>query len=273
MADERRDAHAWLEMLASLGAARGTLHVACALAIHAIPGLTCFPSYATLTAKTGMEKSALSEHIGRLKAAKALVVTPRRGVGPKQATNVYEFAWPTNVKAARVALAGRSHKGTSAGAEADRTSAAANPTSAAADSNFRRGGRRVPPVRKGKIPEGDEEREERHSPCNSRVWTKKDCAKPCPVSAEHGLMEGRENSEDGSVFGYCRTCSHRFNPGRQRRALSPSDTEQGAIDASKRAEGRARRGYAFPGTKSPDPAPVGALTPVASEQLARSEAS
>lgn len=161
MAEERRDVHVWLEMLAVLGAARGTLHVACALAVHAVPRLACFPSYATLTAKTRMQKSALAEHIGLLEGAGCLAVQRSRDHEGKQ-RNRYEMTWPEDVDAARAALVGRPReKGpTSAGAEVV-TSAVANVTSAVASGDFRGRGLRLPPPRKGKgNPEGKRRKRE-----------------------------------------------------------------------------------------------------------------
>lgn len=153
MTEDRRDAHAWLEMLAGLGAAHGTMLAACGLALHAIPRLTCFPSYATLTAKTRLRKSALAEHMRRLEDAGCLAVHPRRGESGKQ-WNEYGLTWPSDVEAARVAIVGRRHKAGSAPAEADRVPPLRDPASAAAPTGFRRCADRVPPPRKGKYPEG-----------------------------------------------------------------------------------------------------------------------
>lgn len=259
---------AWFSALVSAGARPGDMLVAHALAGFMLKSEDCWPAQETLRALTGLSRQTISGVVGRLERAQALTVDRTVRNGSRQAPATYALALPFDrERAAAVFLEGRPGRKSPASAHADTEAQGKHaPTSASAlggaSVNTRRAQRRREPTERERRESG-EEKKEKPSLSPYKKWTAADCEKPCPKG--HGPMEARQRHDNGSLFGYCRTCGWKSNPPSEQAARFPSDEEQERKEAALRSRSRG-----FPYPASTDPAPVGAI---ASELLARSEAS
>jgi DNA-binding transcriptional ArsR family regulator len=268
---------AWHRALVKSGARDVDKLLARAVTDYMLRDLESFPGRERLCLDTGLHPSTVTASVARLEDAGVWTVdrSARKGNG-RQGAPVIALVWPfdagraSQVLGARTPWVDRRAAKETRGAESryrdpGQSRGTAAPESSGEGSRVavpRRQSRGTTTPREGREP-GEEKGKRRHPLSPYKKWTAADCERPCPSG--HGPMQAKQNGGDGSLYGECLTCGEKCNPHREQRDRFPPDEQQERKEAALRARPR----FPYPGTT--DPAPVGALTPAASELLARSE--